>query len=196
MRRILPSSASVSWPLSTGIAGAAAVAERRCRGGRRGRTGAARRCGWRLSGVADAEDRFADRRAAVWVRAERVDVDVTFGAAGRRRAGVGGVDAARAVEVGRRCDREQSALGFAAADQGAEVERAAWSRPAPLSITLPCRSTTSSRSGLSRVGGDVDRLRRRLPTGSSVAAVGRAAARGDADKQDREPCRAAHATPS
>ena len=76
-------------------------------------------------GVADAEDRFADRRAAAGIRAKGVEVDVAFGPAGLGRAGVGRVDAAAAFEVGGWRDREHAPLDFAAADQFGQVEELA-----------------------------------------------------------------------
>ena len=69
----------------------------------------------------DPEDRFANRLTAPGVGAEGIDVDITFGAPGSHLSRVGNVEATRAVKVRSRCDREQTALDFAAADQRTDI---------------------------------------------------------------------------
>ena len=148
----------MSWPLSKRVAAAAAVAGRdvEVAVGPELELAAVVVGVWR---VADREDRLADRRAfrrrrdgrsrrGRRLRARRPRASRCR----RRRSG------RVRVEVGRRRDREQAALAFAAADQRGEVGEEPRPRPSPTSTTVPFPLDDEEAIGLRGVGGDEDRL--------------------------------------
>ena len=105
MRRILPSRVSRLCAVARRVAAGAAVARARCRAGRRGRTGAGRRCGWRTAG----RRRGARARCRVGHRRGR---DSSAGTRRSRRVarGVGVVDVEQA-RVARSRVRKPSRAG-------------------------------------------------------------------------------------
>jgi hypothetical protein len=107
--------------------------------------------------VFDAEDRLANRRASRRPGAKGVDVDIAFDATGGGLSRVGHVEAARAVEVRCRRDREQAALDFAAAHQRADVGKLR-DRPRGDFVDHAFAFGDQQPFRVARVGGDGDRL--------------------------------------